>query len=497
MKIIQINFVYVVLFLVCNTMRKIIFIGRRRGIINVVSGAILLSGVTLIGTGAVVWTQTTVNTREHDTGVHYTSVMNKIKESLTLEKFWYNTPSQKLNLVLKNTADIGLNVTEIEIQGSNNQIIPIAGAAILPNAFYTAQIKYDWLGDPIDIFVKTARGSIFRMHIVSPTDGILILNKVSVLGNGNFSYDGDLGKFNVTTAGFTPGESLDANGNLVITGIIRDFNATGTQGGHPDFEKQCCPPSYGVYTGIVMPTLGPDREPVYNNYTTSPWNSGFTRFNQWYHDTPGVNVKQNLNITLIRQVGVNPPTWAYNNGSYFPIDNQLFCKSNPTCSGKDGSGKWHNFHFTFEAHSSFTYQGGEKFVFSGDDDVWVFINNRLALDLGGVHSNQTATVDLDAQSSQLGITKGGTYNFDFFYAERHTVSSEMKMTTSIKLNKNGSGRTSAFFVDPGTYTINELVPAGWSLTNRQCDNGYTLPNSTEVTVTVPKGVTICTFTNTK
>ena len=464
----------------------------------------MLSGVLVIGTGAVSWTANTVNIHEHDLGSQYSAAINKIKETLALERFWYDTPHHQVNLVLQNNGDIGLNITKIEIVDYINQTITDTSKFVIPpNSFHTAKVRYDWNGAyPIDAFVTTERGSIYRMHLVWTADGVLIIKKVSVLANGNFSYNGDLGKFSVLTAGFTPGTSLDQNGNLVMSGVIRDFNSSGTPGGHPDFEKNCpgypsCSNPYGLTPGIVLPDLGPDHEPVFNNATTSFWTSGFTSFNQWYHDTPGVNIGQNLNITLKRQVGVSPPTWAYNNGSYFPIDNQLFCKSSPNCSGKDGSGKWHNFGFTFETHSSFTYQGGEKFVFSGDDDVWVFINNKLALDLGGVHSNKTATVDLDAQAAQLGITKGGSYNFDFFYAERHTTQSEMKITTSIVLNKNGVGRTSAFFIDPGKYTINELVPAGWTLTNRQCDNGFTLPNSTEITVTVPKGVTTCTFTNTK
>jgi fibro-slime domain-containing protein len=148
-------------------------------------------------------------------------------------------------------------------------------------------------------------------------------------------------------------------------------------------------------------------------------------------------------------------------------------------------------------HSTFTYQGGEVFNFTGDDDVFVFVNHKLAIDLGGVHSAKNKVLNLDQQKSQLGITQGGTYDFDFFYAERHTTSSDMAITTSIQLGQNGVGTTSAFFVDPGRYTVNELVPQGWTLIGRQCSNGYTLPNSTEITITVPRGVTTCIFTNTK
>jgi len=464
----------------------------RRGIASVVTTAIMLTAVAVMGVTTVSWSQSNLSVREQALGAQNANIINQIKESLILEHFWYNTSEQKINIALKNTGTVGLNVTQIKIDGKNDRTISITDGAILPGDIYTKDIGYYWLGDPIDLYVTTNRGSIFRMHLEAPTDGILIVKKISKLGNGNFSFNGDLGTFSIPTTGYIANANLDQNGNLILSGTIRDFNGTSNPGGHPDFEKQAdCrnPPTpphnicYGVYTGITLPTLGADHEPAYNNQTTSPWNSGFVRFNQWFHDTPGVNVKKNLSITLIKQPTI-PTTWIYDNSSFFPIDNQLFHNT---------PGWSHNYHFTYEIHNSFTYQGGETFSFVGDDDVWVFINHQLVIDLGGVHSAASATVNLDS----LGLTKGNSYDFDFFYAERHTVSSDMKITTSIKLENNGGGSTSAFFVDPGKYTIRELVPNGWALMDRYCDNGYSLPSSDQISVTVPKGVVTCTFTNTK
>jgi len=478
----------------------------RRGLASIVTTAIMLSSVAVIGATTVSWSQSNLSAREQALGSKDGSIINQIKESLVLEHFWYDTPNQKLNLILKNTGTIGLHVIEIRIDGPTSQDTPITNAGILPDGIYAASVHYTWLGAPIDVFVTTDRGSIFRTHLVSPTDGVLIINKVSKLGNGNFSYNGDLGNFYIATAGWSTGANLDKNGNLIMSGVIRDFNGSADSGDSligrdPDFEM-ICPCPFGLYPGIVLPNLGSDHTPVYNNQTNSPFNHGFVRFNQWYHDTPGVNFAKNLNITLIKNKQSNPTTWTYDNSSFFPIDNQLFCKNVPKCSGLNGTlGQpkvgYHNFGFTFMVHSTFTYQGGETFNFTGDDDVFVFINHKLAIDLGGVHGAAPASINLDAQQAQLGLTQGGTYDFDFFYAERHTVLSDMKITTSIQLGQNGVGATGAFFVDPGKYTINELVPNGWTLIGRQCDNGYTLPGPNQIQFTVPRGVTTCTFTNTK
>jgi fibro-slime domain-containing protein len=120
----------------------------------------------------------------------------------------------------------------------------------------------------------------------------------------------------------------------------------------------------------------------------------------------------------------NPNIYTYGNPNFFPIDNQLF--GNYGDSG-------HNFHFTFEAHSQFTYQGGEVFHFSGDDDLWVFINNKLAIDIGGIHPASSASVDLDSMADILGITKGNNYDMDIFFAERHSVSSDLMIETTMLL----------------------------------------------------------------
>ena len=209
-------------------------------------------------------------------------------------------------------------------------------------------------------------------------------------------------------ASMTPVSAL-AVPTLNLTGTIRDFKAS-----HPDFESVIG----GLETGIVKDTLGIDGKPVWSGTgDSSSQFSNETNFNQWYRNTSGVNQSTDYTISL-----TDPESdgiYTYSNNSFFPIDGMLF----------GNEGRSHNYHFTYEIATSFTYQGGETFSFTGDDDVWVFINNQLAVDLGGVHSARNGSVNLDT----LGLLAGNDYSFNLFFAERHTTESNFKIETSILL----------------------------------------------------------------
>ncbi len=217
-------------------------------------------------------------------------------------------------------------------------------------------------------------------------------------------------------------------------GLIRDFKPSFMAGGHPDFEKMLDFLAYGVMRdgenvgifeqGIVAPKLGQDLKPVFTGdglYSVST----AANFDQWYRDTPGVN--QSVEFTLPFSTDPTTGQSFYDTSAFFPIDGQLF---NDTQLDDDGNA--HNFAFTFELHMTFTYRGGEVFRFRGDDDLFVFINDTLALDLGGVHAPLEGEVNLDAQAAQLGITPGEAYPFDVFQAERHTTQSNFRVETTLK-----------------------------------------------------------------
>lgn len=206
--------------------------------------------------------------------------------------------------------------------------------------------------------------------------------------------------------------------SITVTATVRDFSSA-----HADFEN-----GGTTETGIVLSALGADGKPVYNEAlkgiagSSSATTSGTANFNQWYNTVSGVNVA--FTKTLVAtETSTGSGVYSYTDSAYFPIDGEGF----------GNQGNIHNYHFTTEINTAFTYTGGETFSFTGDDDVWVFINGILAIDLGGVHGPLTDSVSLDAEAAALGLTIGGDYDLDIFHAERQTSGSNFNFTTSIVL----------------------------------------------------------------
>jgi fibro-slime domain-containing protein len=241
------------------------------------------------------------------------------------------------------------------------------------------------------------------------------------------------------------------------------------QGTHADFELPTCaegPRVQGtIKVGMVQDTLGAGRKPLLNpGQACNP-----TDLPNWFRSKPGTNTRYCKSLTLAKRPG-SLSTYEYSNPRFFPLD------SVPTNEKiyKGGDQLIHNFHFCMEMHATFQYRGGEVFDFLGDDDVWVFVNNKLALDLGGLHQSLPGQVNLDTQKDNLKISLGKYYNFDFFFCERQTSESDMKVTTDIdilpppaigfhitdvKLNLLGAGDTLTLNKGGASATLNSVMTA--------------------------------------
>lgn len=214
--------------------------------------------------------------------------------------------------------------------------------------------------------------------------------------------------------------------------VFRDFSEA-----HPDFEMDFS--GDGVRLNLIAPTLGADKKPVFASSLGCPAQRGSqtcrtdydadrpvitsaASFDQWYRNDQAVNRTFDRELELTEDP--NTGLYKYSSGDFFPLTPMEGFGITPPGQGR-------NFLFTTEINLVFTYVAGQRFTFRGDDDLWIFINERLALDLGAMHGVEEGTIDFDAQAAALGIAPGRDYAMNIFHAERHTSASNFTIETNI------------------------------------------------------------------
>ncbi len=228
--------------------------------------------------------------------------------------------------------------------------------------------------------------------------------------------------------------------------------------GHPDFERIN---KSAVGAGLVKNTLDSEGLPVWQKDSSG---TGITAnsFKMWYRDYPGINktIKQNLTLNLTNDAN---GTYTFESSSFFPLDGL----------GYGNESRTHNYHFTSHIRTFFKFRGNnERLDFTGDDDVFVFVNGKQSIDLGGCHNPENASFNLDSTNQTKtvnGVTyrykynakydlyEDGIYAIDFFQAERKTDGSNFKLTL-------------AGFLDMGTSTCETVCGDGVLAGDEQCES---------------------------
>lgn len=299
---------------------------------------------------------------------------------------------------------------------------------------------------------------------------------------------------------------------LVLPVVYHDFQSWKDPSGHPDFEHYGCSGIAGLVQPALSTTNGgvPVHVPMCMACASNlcppaagaapAWDPTTDWFSMWYVDTPLYNKTVVQTLTLGGQVngvasatcniGAGQPactSFQYSSMAFFPIDG-LGWGNTPTWS--------HNFGFTSATRYWFQYSGTATLTFFGDDDVFVFINKKLAVDLGGTHQRAQGGITLDATNGtgyscdfvapgsggvnglatacdsstktggghvvNLGLAIGSVYEIAVFQAERHTTESNYQLTLG---NFSGTRSVCEGACGDGVVTAPEQCDLGADMNN--------------------------------
>lgn len=267
---------------------------------------------------------------------------------------------------------------------------------------------------------------------------------------------------------------------------------------NPEFEQR----HFGqLRTGMVAGKLGEDDKPVigtspYMNYYIKnwfkPWQKGdftiplydpkaaleegfyeydtalkvdgwqkeyqqiveYTGIDTVDYDTAFRNIVINDSLSFVH---IGNGVYKYESAEFFPLDKRGFGNEWNHELGKPNNKTNcdHNYSFTMELHYQFVKVPGMNFEFCGDDDVWVYLNKDLQIDLGGIHEAQQQSFSVDNIS---GLQNGRVYDLDLFYAERHSDASHIRITTNIIFSRSNLH----IYKNPGTPDVEDNLPLGKS-----------------------------------
>jgi hypothetical protein len=155
-------------------------IGYKRALATVVTSAIILSSVSIMGVMMLQWSNSTIIKQKQEMDEVFSVQKNKLGEDLIFENVWFGTlpefpspPNNYVNVTMRNVGVLGLNVTEIKFVDATSlaeiESYNFSNGGIVTFGSLSVATPHVWTtGEVINIIAHTERGNQFTTQVVAP-----------------------------------------------------------------------------------------------------------------------------------------------------------------------------------------------------------------------------------------------------------------------------------------------------------------------------------------
>lgn len=144
----------------------------KRALSTVVTSAMLLSAVAVMGTMVVGWANIKLNNQEQELSLTFSNNINKLNEDFIVENVWYDYVLNNVNVTITNVGIIGLNVTEIKFADSSGELVvlSIREGGITKQESFNTNVTHPGLtsGKIFDVIVTSERENIIQKQVLPP-----------------------------------------------------------------------------------------------------------------------------------------------------------------------------------------------------------------------------------------------------------------------------------------------------------------------------------------
>lgn len=242
----------------------------------------------------------------------------------------------------------------------------------------------------------------------------------------------------------------DPEDRATVGAEVRRFLPYTSPAGHPDFERF----AGGVRVGLVGRSLGVDGLPTLVSRTGAEIRRAFT-------DAAGRPINPALYDTALAdrpgELTERADPRLFSQGSFRarfdgPADSVLAIHLDRepgadlfVFDSDQTPGVLPDSAHTGVIRAELTTAPGQRLGLSSADDAWLFVDGRLAIDLGSAHARSTQWIDLD----RLGHEPGRPVAVDVFLAERRSGDRHFRLESNARLRPAGLSHAKGGHQTPG------------------------------------------------